>query len=565
MKNAFRALVLLSLTSITMTVLNAQSTPESIWGPAQYISNAEFQRMVNDGTLTEISPDLILRQDLGLLLRDLKNRKVVAEYLRLHPNLTQLGTLVSAHPTGRNVVRTADGNYMIKVPNADGTYSNIETMGDATNFENIANSMRASQSQEQQLALYRSLYDGYSAFFGKVCTGSSVPGAGGPPPGCSNLPDPAQLTSPAELADSSLPAIQRALETLGFNAKAIIGLAPLQSFTLSCAIGIPGSSAVANEITVGDMTNSNGCKTAASDGIAANFNWVNRNLLSPVKAQGARGVCHIFGATSAMEEIVARDTGCIVNLSEQDFLEHTKITWGAPQASLFVDGGDPGGDLDAAAANAYRFAWENQWDYNPSYYRIQPSSSGPPNPFAFANSCKNYPYPQLEPGCSNTTPQAPVYCTTMNNTTHCAYGLAALTGQNSPFIPSSVNSFWNPGDTDTSFDYILLNLAFNSAVMVAFNVTKDFTGPTDGYVPYVQSDLPTSQGGHAVHVVGYIDNSDLAANPATASAPPGTGGGYLVVKNSWGACSGDVGYYYVPVAHFEAEIQAAYALTQESH
>jgi hypothetical protein len=562
MKNPFKAIVLLCV-SVAGTVLHAQSAPDSIWGPVQYISTTDYQRMVRDGTLTEITPELIVRQDVSILLRNLQDRDLVYHYLRSHPDLTKFAELVAAQPTERDAVRTADGNYIIKVPNADGTFSNIVTMGEVTNFENIANSIRASESRDQQLALYQSLYDGYSAFYERVC--ANLPGTAGPPPGCSDLPEPAQLTSPAELADSALPAVQRALEGLGSKAKEVIGLAPLQSFTLSCAITIPGSSVVANEITVGDMTNGHGCKTPAADGIVANFSWLNRNLLSTIKAQGARGVCHIFSATSAMEEVVARDTGCIVNLSEQDFLEHTKVTWGAPQASLFVDGGDPSGDLQAAAANGYQFAWENQWDYNPSYYRIQPPSSGPPNPFAFANSCLYYPYPGLEPGCSNTTPQAPVYCTTLNNTTHCAYGLAALSGKNSPFVTTSPTSLWNPSNTAMSVNYILLNLAFNNAVMVAFNVTNDFTSPIDGYVPYAQADLKTSVGGHAVHVVGYMDNSDLATNASTASVPPAAGGGYLIVKNSWGACAGDVGYYYVPVAHFEAEIQGAYALTHESH
>jgi hypothetical protein len=434
-------------------------------------------------------------------------------------------------------------------------------MSEATKLENIANSIRASEDRHQQLALYQSFYNGYLAFYGQVCTGSSLPGTVGVPPGCSNLPEPAQLTTPASLADSSLTAVQRALQTLGSHARTIISLTPIESFTLSCALGIPGSSTVANEYTVGDMTNSIGCKTPAANGVAANFNWVNKNLLSTVKSQGARGVCHIFGATSAMEEIVARDTGCIVNLAEQDFLEHVKLSW---SPSLFGESGDPSADLELAAANNYQFAWENQWDYNPSYYRINPPESGPPNPFAFNDSCTGYPYPGLEPGCSNTAPQAPIYCTIVNNVeSHCAYGLAVLSGANSPFKATPTSSMWNPSNTALSIDYMILTLAFNNALVIGFSVTDDFLNPTNGYVPFV----PPSkvEGGHAVHVVGYVGNSDLAANSATVSAPPGAGGGYFIIKNSWGTCAGDVGYYYAPVAYLEAEIGAAYGLSAETH
>jgi len=557
MKLTFRTLALLSVLAIATAVLNAQSAPESIWGPAQYIRNAEFQRLIDDGTLTPINADLIADQDEHARRRERENREVVYEYLRRNPDLTQLAALVATRPSGPNVAPTADGNYVIQVPNADGTSIAIETMGEATKFENIANSIRASEDRAQQLALYQSFYNGYVAFYGQVCAESSLPGAGGPAPGCSTLPQPGQLTSPGALTNSSLADIQRALGVLGSNAPTIIRMVPVQTGVLSCAFGTPGSSTVANQIYFGDMTNSYGCAGPASNGIVANFNWLNRNLLSPVKMQGHRGICHIFGATSAVEELVARDTSCIVNLSEQDFQEHVRLFW---SHSLFGEGGDPGGDLQLAAQYNYRFAWENQWDYNPSYFRLDDNSI-----FAFDDSCTDYPYPALEPGCSNTSSQVPIYCTYINNKSFCAYGFAMLTGSNSPYMVNGAAGFWNSNNTPLSIDNMLLTLAFNNAVVIAFNVTFDFEGATNGYVPYIQADLPTSIGGHAVHVVGYIDNSDLAANPATASAPPGAGGGYFIVKNSWGTCAGDVGYYYVPLAYFQAEILAAYGVSQETN
>jgi C1A family cysteine protease len=55
-----------------------------------------------------------------------------------------------------------------------------------------------------------------------------------------------------------------------------------------------------------------------------------------------------------------------------------------------------------------------------------------------------------------------------------------------------------------------------------------------------------------VHVVGYLSNTDLLKKIPTA--PPGAGGGYFIIKNSWGACDGDAGYKYMPVDYFEAEV-----------
>jgi C1A family cysteine protease len=41
-----------------------------------------------------------------------------------------------------------------------------------------------------------------------------------------------------------------------------------------------------------------------------------------------------------------------------------------------------------------------------------------------------------------------------------------------------------------------------------------------------------------------IDNTDLAN--VLPAAPAGQGGGYVIVKNSWGNCWGDGGFIYVP-------------------
>jgi hypothetical protein len=47
-------------------------------------------------------------------------------------------------------------------------------------------------------------------------------------------------------------------------------------------------------------------------------------------------------------------------------------------------------------------------------------------------------------------------------------------------------------------------------------------------------------------------NEHIAANPNTASATPGSGGGYFIIKNSWGAAYGDAGYLYMPVDYLKA-------------
>jgi hypothetical protein len=47
-------------------------------------------------------------------------------------------------------------------------------------------------------------------------------------------------------------------------------------------------------------------------------------------------------------------------------------------------------------------------------------------------------------------------------------------------------------------------------------------------------------GQHAMNVIGYITNADLAAR--VPNAPQGACGGYFILKNSWGSWFGDGGH-----------------------
>lgn len=95
--------------------------------------------------------------------------------------------------------------------------------------------------------------------------------------------------------------------------------------------------------------------------------------------------------------------------------------------------------------------------------------------------------------------------------------------------------YQNINNPFANINAIQLALALNTEVILGFNVTQEFQGAPGGYIPFDLSDLGTSVGGHVVHIVGFVSNADLAADAGTSGAPPGAGGGYFIIKNSWGA------------------------------
>jgi C1A family cysteine protease len=523
--------------------------PPNANDPVIMISNSEFRQMVADGELKELTPWVPLEQYLEHLLLNYKNHDIVRDYVRQHPDDPAFLRLLAATP--KHVRPDVNGNYSFVIA-ANGSTQPIETLGQSVKFGQVANSLITANDPVHQLALYTGAYSQYTARYAQLCQSdvTLVPG-GAPPPRngdvaqgpCATLAPPTQLLTPAALQGAPIDQTYSAIAALVSYSQLLYESMhlPAGSGPVACNDEL-GAGHTAGSVDFGDETGDRALPSAT--GLLANFNFPSKNMLTCIKNQGHRGTCHIFAATSAIEELIARDIGVFVNLSEQDFMENSKFVW---TSDYYNDGGYALEDLQNAASFGYKFAFEQQWDYNPSW--PQPLSPA----YEYIHSCDNY--PSSEPGCSATAPQAREYCT-QRSIVASAQALCGLRrvvlATASPYASAGASSFWNKDKQDLSVGLITLSLAFNNAVILAFNATDSFQSPSGGFIQYTAGGVDNSIGNHEVHIVGYVSNEDIANNPNTASQTPASGGGYFIIKNSWGMSYGDVGYSYMPVDYLKA-------------
>ena len=351
-----------------------------------------------------------------------------------------------------------------------------------------------------------------------------------------------QVPAPSSLSSSSLDEIKAA--TLQLDS-ALSSMIDLDGTRLD-----PEAPVMPQGVFIADQsqktpTPGNGMDTAgacAATGLAQRYWFPLRAFVSPIKNQGTRGTCWAFSAVAAVESRERVQNDNAADLSEQFLVNKVKREWFPDE---FGDGGSAAAGLNAAVDRNQPLLPEPDWTYNTA-------TSRPGNAFAsgvagtaasYVGACNGY-----TGTCSETAHQSRRFCTSVNGESFCGYDTTAFGG---PGIAASrVRQIWSSGEAFNLNQYRAL-LSSGASLIASFPVYEGFSAAPNGVVSDYAKQMRDAKnelvdgtyGGHLVQIVGFITNEQLSF-PGFAPSAIG-GGGYFIVRNSWG-CAGDGGYYYVP-------------------
>ncbi len=447
-------------------------------------------------------------------------------------------------PNDGEVSQSGDGNYLVTVPvnqpaQTPGTagassVQQVVTLGRASSLALIANALRIFPTMDNQAGQYDSFYDFLTSNtqYSFVIDRLNLPTKAG----AHDMPVSSLTLLNASIANYLAGLIHQAPPPGG---------TPPPGYPASCAAEENG----------GDLEDQTGGTCAhTSLGAYNNYFWPQKFYQTCVKNQGNRGTCVSCAMSGAMEAAIAKKYNRWVNLSEEHLYFMAKGVW---WPSTYGDGLGSHTVWQRMIAENYVHPFENQWEYNPSYSRTANDMTQ-----TYTHSCTGYIGPESA-YCSDTVHQGYGVCYDFLLFRFCYY-VAPPTGTGSGFRAVSETELWDSSNPDNSLSLILWAVAlFGKPVMLGIPVPPSFDHPdANGYVTTV---LPhcgagsdgmchpnpgvceCDRGGHAVLIVGWIDNTSLPMGaPAAPTNLSALDGGYLIIKNSWGKCFADAGYIYLP-------------------
>ncbi len=422
---------------------------------------------------------------------------------------------------GDGVTLLDDGNVSVGVQLGQ-ELTTFTTMGVAWSKHAVANALRTVGTQSNQLALYANIY---AKLDPKTITSLG-------------LLDPAIFKAhPDSVTVDKIASLN---STLAANLDAILA----QFRTAGPPPILPSCGNDVGDGLAGDQARNRATCGFTASGIMSTLAFPMQGHLTCVKDQGERGTCGAFSTTSAIEAHVHQTYAVSTNLSEQHLYNMGTGQW---YPRNLTDGIWPYSLLKNMEEEAWQLPPEGLWNYNPSISRYEHFVFGPPTDGSTSptrsvgslqNSCLRY-----SETCSDTVHQSQMLCLDGPDDRYCGYTVPEKNPERLGYRVTQHTQLWDPTQRDLSTRLLILATAVQQAPIAwSFLVTPEFQRAATGYVPYT---IPTRNlGAHAVHLVGYVGNEQLAL--LLPKAPPASGGGYFIVKNSWTNCYGDGGYAYVP-------------------
>ncbi|MCA9839730.1 MAG: hypothetical protein KC422_22675 [Trueperaceae bacterium] len=501
----FLTLVLTACSTTTDSSLNQFFTEDKEWtepipSDAEMISPEEFKKRVEAGELEIITPTLLAAQQQALEKQYQEDIAFLESISDKDPYTTDLLERAASSPIfeGDKPTIGPDGETLL-------------VLGLGTEVRQAVETFKILQSADNALDDYTLTYN--------------------------LLPEElkAQAPTPESLDGKSLTEVEAALG----NLDTLLG--GLSTTALDGVRLETGPDAFQTQaLNAGNGTDGGGNCTPT--GLVGQFWFPLKNFVSPMKWQGGRGTCWAFTAIGAIESRERVQNDNPVNLSEQFFVNKVKQDWDSDDES---DGYQAEKALKEAADNNQALLEEAAWTYNQSLNR--PSESD------YANSCDNY-----TGDCSLSSHQSRRVCTERLIGKNCSYVTYKFSG---PGVAASrVTYLWRSGEDRFDLNRYRLLLSQGHVLLASFPVYRGFERPTNGFVtPYdrthfvyddkgnIVGDAPGATGSHAVQIVGFISNEELASTTVT----PGDGGGYFIIKNSWGCGYGDGGYSYASAQYVD--------------
>jgi hypothetical protein len=472
---------------------------------AQAVSPEEFQRAINAGEAV-ISSDATVAAQTEARNKQFQEDNRFLQALPNKPAYVQELLAKSANLSG------FDGDQQVTLPNGQ----KVVVFGLANQLREAAETEKLAQSASNALSDYGLSY-------------SLLPG------GLQS-----QLPKPDGLQGKSLGEVHLALTQLNALLGTPVGSASIRSARpeTSGSFGRLGAQAIAS-----GNGNDQDSTCNAPTSLVAQYWFPLKSFISPVKRQANRGVCWAFAALGAVESRERVQNNNRVDLSEQFLVNKVKQDWDDDD---YNDGYLAVSALNLAADKGQVLLPESGWTYNPSNGR---GAGNDDDAASFANSCNDY-----NGTCSDTTHQSRRVCTRVIFK-FCAYATVNFAG--SGVTSSRTTQIWKSGDK-FELDKYRNYLSGGQVILASLTVYRGFLNDvkTDGVVSnYSKTSLDASgkeinggSGGHAVQIIGFLTNLEMTRFGIT---PKIGGGGYFIIKNSWGCGAADGGYYYVPADYIE--------------